>query len=93
MLWGELQVCDMNFETAKYEHSYPQKVSSEQPFSAEDRFQSKKITDFKGKTENKTKPIVRPLATCNTMHVTFNMQHKQYTCVKIGKMGRTVRHL
>ena len=27
-----LQVCDMNFETAKYEHSYPQKVSSEQPF-------------------------------------------------------------
>jgi hypothetical protein len=28
----ELQVYDMNFETAKYEHSYPQKVSSEQPF-------------------------------------------------------------
>jgi hypothetical protein len=36
----ELQVYDMNLETAKYDHSYayPQKVSSEQPFPVAGRF-------------------------------------------------------
>ena len=36
---AKLQVYDINFENAKYEHSVPQKVSSEQPFPAKGRFQ------------------------------------------------------
>jgi hypothetical protein len=38
IILGELQVYDMKFETVKYEHSLPAKVSSGQPFPVAGRF-------------------------------------------------------